>query len=385
MLYYQEEVRYFDVHDFVARLFGNKEHKKRVASVANAALGTIASGSLIIHRIGRSLADAMFLEGKHAIKQVDRLLSNDKFDLNKFFKDWVLYLVSNRPELKVVMDWTDYDNDNHTTLQLSLVTTHGRTTPLLWKTVDKDDLKFKKNGYEKEILANLHAIIAPNIKVTILADRGFGSIENFSYMKEELNFDYIVRIRSDIYVEYDKEKKLSGEWVPTNKTIKTMRKAKITNESYEVETVVCFQDHGMKAAWCIAASEPTLSGSSIIQWYSKRWGCEPQFRDTKDLHFGMGLSSTRIKSAKRRDKLLFINAIATVFLTVLGAAGEQLGYDKGLKANTVKHRTLSLFRQGCIYFNRLSRWPTKEMQKLMETFTKLLTEHENMARIIQCI
>ena len=164
-----------------------------------------------------------------------------------------------------------------------------------------------------------------------------------------------------------------------------MRNAKITNESYEVAIVVCFQDKGMKSAWCIAASDPILSGSSIIQWYSKRWGCEPQFRDTKDLHFGMGLSSTRIKSAKRRDKLLLIHAIATVFLTILGAAGEQLGYDKGLKANTVKHRTLSLFRQGCIYFNRLTRWPTIEMQKLIETFSKLLTEHENMVSILQYI
>lgn len=115
VLYYEEEVRYFDVHDFVNRVFGEKEHKKRIASIANAALGIVASGSLIIHRIGRSLADALFLEGKHAVKQVDRLLSNDKFDLEKFFKDWVLYLVSNRPEIKVVMDWTDYAHDNHTT------------------------------------------------------------------------------------------------------------------------------------------------------------------------------------------------------------------------------------------------------------------------------
>ena len=34
------------------------------------------------------------------------------------------------------MDWTDFDDDNQATIMLSLVTNHGRATPLLWLTVD---------------------------------------------------------------------------------------------------------------------------------------------------------------------------------------------------------------------------------------------------------
>ncbi len=44
-----------------------------------------------------------------------------------------------------------------------------------------------------------------------------------------------------------------------------------------------------------------------------------------------------------------------MILTLLGAVGESLGLDKGLKANTVKHRTLSLFRQGYYYYHQLER------------------------------
>jgi hypothetical protein len=32
----------------------------------------------------------------------------------------------------------------------------------------------------------------------------------------------------------------------------------------------------------------------LVNHYAKRWTIEPQFRDTKDLRFGMGLSATRI-------------------------------------------------------------------------------------------
>ena len=41
----------------------------------------------------------------------------------------------------MAMDWTDFDVDNQATLALNLVTRHGRATPLVWLTVDKDELK----------------------------------------------------------------------------------------------------------------------------------------------------------------------------------------------------------------------------------------------------
>ena len=37
--------------------------------------------------------------------------------------------------------------------------------------------------------------------------------------------------------------------------------------------------------------------------------------------------------------MLLLSALAIALLTLLGAAGESLGYDRWLKANTVKYRT----------------------------------------------
>ena len=89
--------------------------------------------------------------------------------------------------------------------------------------------------------------------------------------------------------------------------------------------------------------------------YAKRWTIEPGFRDTKDLRFGMGLSVLRIADPQRRDRLLLMSAFAIVLLTLLGAAGESLGMDRHLKVNTAKHRTHSLFRQGCMLYELRSR------------------------------
>src|SRR5208283_4465313 len=62
-------------------------------------------------------------------------------------------------------------------------------------------------------------------------------------------------------------------------------------------------------------------------------------RDTKDLRFGMGMESIHVSTPAGRDRLWLLNALAIALLTLLGAPGEALGYDRHLKSNTGKRRT----------------------------------------------
>lgn len=381
-----ETIQHINVKKIVESIFGDSIHKKRLASIANAALGIVASASLIIHRVGRGMASALNLSDKHAIKQVDRLLSNDKFNTWESFHKWIPFVIGGRKEIKVAMDWTEFDGDKQATLSLSLVTSHGRATPLIWKTYSKKTLKNNRNNYEDEVLLQLREVVPEDVNVTILADRGFCDIKLFQFLKEELKFDYNIRIRSNIIVFNQKgEERKAGEWVPSSGSIKTIRNAKLTKKGYQVPTVVCVQDKKMKEPWCIVSSDEKISGSGIVKWYGKRWGCETQFRDIKDIHFGMGLSATHIKSVERRDRLLFIHAISTVILTVLGSAGENIGLDRYLKANTVKKRTLSLFRQGCIYFNRIPKMFKETLKKLLTEFYKLIEENKSLTDVLGVI
>ncbi|MBF0265922.1 MAG: IS4 family transposase, partial [Gammaproteobacteria bacterium] len=71
-----EQINYLDVKELTHRIFGDNQHAKRIDSLSGAALGVLSSSSLITHRIGHGLARENNLIAKHAIKQVDRLLSN---------------------------------------------------------------------------------------------------------------------------------------------------------------------------------------------------------------------------------------------------------------------------------------------------------------------
>jgi hypothetical protein len=69
-----------------------------------------------------------------------------------------------------------------------------------------------------------------------------------------------------------------------------------------------------------------------------------------------------------------LNAFAIALLTLLGAAGEALGYDRLLKSNTAKHRTHSLFRQGCMLYELIPTMPELRLLPLVERFAAMLAE-----------
>jgi hypothetical protein len=386
MLVQGERLHTIDVKWVVDNIFDSSEHEKRKKSLANAALGVINSASLIVHRIGLGLAEAQDLFGKHAVKQVDRLLSNEKLIPWDCFSHYVPYVVGSRKEIVVAMDWTDFDRDKQATIAINLVTSHGRATPLIWKTVSKKKLKNKRNDYEDEVLHRLKEILPTDVYVTVLADRGFGDTKLYDFLKTDLGFDFVIRFRGNISVtDKQGEKRNAQDWVGVGGRAKTLRHAKVTAEEYEVPVVVCVKAKNMKQTWCIAASNENAVARELIRWYSKRWGIEPQFRDTKDMHFGMGLSETSISDTQRRDRLLLISALAVIILTLLGAAGERLGMDRYIKVNTVKRRTLSLFRQGCHYFNKLMRMKLEEAKKFVECFNDLLLENQSLKSILWVI
>jgi hypothetical protein len=84
------------VHTFLTGLFDGDLHAKRVLSLANATLGVVMTASLAVHTIGLGLARARGLNTKHAIKQVDRLLSNEGIDIDAAPRHWVPYVVGPR-------------------------------------------------------------------------------------------------------------------------------------------------------------------------------------------------------------------------------------------------------------------------------------------------
>lgn len=362
------------IFNFIDGALEGDLHAKRVESLAIAAHGVIQAGSLAVSAIGRAVAVARGTKSKHAIKQIDRLLSNRGIDLPGFFEHWVPFIVAERSEIVVALDWTDFDPDDQSTLAAHLITSHGRTTPLLWRTVRKSELEGWRNAHEDELLIHLRALVPEHVNVTILADRGFGDCKLYALLNE-LRFGFVIRFRECIRVmDITGETRPASDWVPANGRARLLVGASVTGEKMPVPAVVCVKAKGMKDAWCLAVGDAEMTGAQAVKLYGKRFRIEESFRDIKDLRFGMGLSYARIDSSERRDRLLLLGALGVVLLTLLGAAGEKIGMDRYLKANTVKTRTHSLIFQGSHYYQAIPMMKDKDLIPLIEAFVGLIAE-----------
>ena len=331
------------VHEFVAELLGDDVHATRVLSFANGVVGVVHAAALGVHVIGRGLADAMGLAPKHAIKQVDRLLSNGGITVWQWFHQWVLFVVAARKEIVVALDWTEFDKDDHS------------------------------------VIERLHEILPDGVDITVLADRGFGDQKLFT-MLEMMGWRFAIRFRGLIKVTHAGCTKPAKEWLPASGHAKMLRDVGITEDKNPIAAVVVKHQKGMKEAWCIATNRVDLGAQGVVKLYARRFTIEETFRDMKDNHFGMGLSATHIGVPARRDRLLLLGAISHALLTLLGAAGEACGLDRLLKANTVKTRTMSLFNQGCCYYRMLPNMAEERLRPLMKEFGDLVHGHATFSQ-----
>lgn len=335
---------------FVTDLIKPVMHLKRAKSIAGAVFGAMHADRLSSSKIGTALAIESGKAPKHGIKQVDRLLGNKKFDVRPVFEAIVPWIIGlRRQEIVVSLDWTEYAENGQSRIALNLVTKHGRATPLIWMTVETSRLAGQRNAFEDEILILLSKLVPVGTKVIVVADRGFGDQKLYRLL-QQLGMDFIIRFRGVVTISCAPgvPGTPAEEWVPSNGRIREIPDALVTQEETWVGAVVLVKERGMKEPWILATS---LQGqrNRVVRLYGRRFTCEENFRDEKNERFGLASKQTRVSTCERRDRLQVIFTLATVLLTLLGAAGETLGLDRLLKSCTTTRRTHSLFWQGRCY------------------------------------
>jgi hypothetical protein len=375
-----------DVFLYVDDVFGADIHAKRVQSLASAVIGVLASESLAVAAIGQGLAHICGLKTKYAVKQIDRLVGNQNIAIWDYFDFWVPHVVAARREIVVALDWTDFDADGHATIALNLLTDHGRAIPLIWRTVEKASMKDNRNEYEDSVLLRLRETVPKEVEVTIVADRGFMDTGLMEVLRDYMQFGYIIRLRGNVTVtSAEGEKRKAAEWVGKSGQTRTLRNARLTTKGFVVPTIVCKHSKGMKEPWILAASDGEALSANLLKYYAKRWGIESYFRDTKDLRFGLGMDAIHTKSTDRRDRLFLLSAMAIMLLTLLGAACEQAGYDRYLKANTVKTRTHSLFRQGQMIYQLIPTMEERWLVAIMQAFREAIESHPALTKVFSSV
>lgn len=310
-----------------------RSQAKTLAALVAAALG---APRLTLAGLGRQMNGPVAV--KHQIKRVWRFIANDRVEPVEVMRGVVNRLIRRhvkklrgRP-LLISFDWTKVRQMH---VLMAAVVIKGRAIPLCWGSYTDTTLGKSQNALEEALLLALKEMLGPDVKVILLADRGFGRTELGRFC-QRYGLDYVIRIKSKVQVKFSGQSVRLDRY-PVKPGVCEFHRDVLYRQHDPVKQHVVI--HWPKSwpgksknkrrtkppaeAWYLMTSldpagGPTHKARRISDLYARRFDIEELFRDAKSGQFGYALGKTRITRPDRFDRMLLILVLAYLLLVGLG-------------------------------------------------------------------
>jgi hypothetical protein len=312
-------------------------------------------------QIGRGMAGP--ITAKSAIKRAWRFTCNERIEVADGMAEVIAQLIRKRQKrLLVSFDWTAF-RLFHTLMAAACI--RGRAVPLLWASYPEWKLLRSQNSLEEGLLRLLRTLIPETIRIVILADRGFGRAE-WAAVCQELNFDYVVRIRPDVTVSSRRYRGLLRKYPVFKGIAHVLREVQYRQDARVTHHVVIRWRPGLPPKrdepWYLMTN---LEGraESLCQLYACRMSVEELFRDQKNRRNGWALRNTRFQHADRFDRFLLILALAYLLLAGLGLQAK-LDFEPSQWCTNTRNSECSVFTIGRAMLGRCNYDPDELLRRV---------------------
>lgn len=321
----------------------HRSHRRNLASMV---VGMCYARSVNLPQIA-SFAKPANIQLEARVQRFERVVQCPKLvpleALKPVSKRVLATLGKNQP-LMILMD-RSMINDTLNLLWIS-VGFQGRALPLGWVLVPHEgnsDL-----ALQQKILSWLKEILPPAAKAVIVADREFHSIRLAQWLEEELQLDYVLRIKAGTYLELDGEVLKISELAVKGESFQ-VKDVKITKDSelaYRTNLTIHW-GADEEEPWCLATN---LELAESVATYGKRYWIEEMFSDHKSR--GLNLEKTRLTDSDRLQKLLVAVTLAYLWLMQIGFSVVTTGETKQVD-NKGAERSVSLCQIGLRWLREL--------------------------------
>jgi len=160
----------------------------------------------------------------------------------------------------------DFERDDQTTIALYLLTSHGRATPLVWKTVKKSELKSGKADTRTKLSSVCTSSSRPTFVSRCSPTAVFGDQARYEHL-DRLGFSFVIRFRDNILVQsVDGESKTRPNGFD-KRPGEVVAQGSRHGDRTEIGAVVCMKAAGMADAWCLATNRTDLTPAQIVDLY----------------------------------------------------------------------------------------------------------------------
>lgn len=343
-------------------------HAGRWSALRDAAVALVGGAKLSLASLALGTERETAL--RHRVKFIDRLLGNthlwaQRIEVYGALADWLLHDVE---QVLIVVDWSSLSADLKWHWLRASIVLEGRSLTLYEEVHARKHL----GNYQvhRRFVERLAQILMPLGRTPIvITDAGFRGTwfqllrgQGWHWIGRVRNRDFVRTAQSDWYPAKQLYRRATSEAQdlgafesarsnPTRcrlvlvKRKPTGRKHRYPSGKEQRHTQAKKNAALNREPWLLSCAPGLahLSAQAVINIYAQRMRIEQEFRDTKNIVLGMGLSQARSSGAQRLQVLLLIARIAQMAQRLIGEAAKTQQLELQLMCtNGSTHREISV-------------------------------------------
>jgi hypothetical protein len=204
----------------------------------------------------------------------------------------------------------------------------GRAIPFVWRVFRHGSSSVRFEVYQG-MLKRAARLIPNGVSVRFLADRGFADTQLMRYLRDELQWHFRIRVKSNawIYRPCKGWKQLNQYHLAAGESILLHGITLTKSRSLADLNVALGRDPISGQVWLVATDEP--ASLQTFQQYSERFQIEEEILDEKSN--GFQLERSEIRDVPALSRLCMVMAVTSLLLSVQGqqvvAAGKRRWVD----------------------------------------------------------
>jgi hypothetical protein len=278
-----------------------------------------------------------------------RFLSNSRFPLEDFFRDWVAWVLGRLGEAHVTLLVDETKLHDRIGVMMVGVAWEGRCLPLVWRTYRANSaVEYPAEGQVKLIEVLLRTVqdgLPTGTEVLVLADRGIGTSPALCQAVAALGWSYLFRVTCQTkIITADGDRTIAQQVQPGDIWAAAGLIFKQRGQIPAYARALWSVDYD--EPWALVTNDDRLTGHE----YARRNWQEQSFRDLKSGGWHWGESRVRLPDHVAR--LLVVLVLAYTWVIALGSQAVAAGRAHPVvrQVNGSPRRLWSLFKEGLYFF-----------------------------------
>lgn len=254
-----------------------------------------------------------------ACKRLSRLIHNQRLSpkwLAEGVAHQALSQVPPRGKVRITIDWTSEDEQHLLIISLAI---GRRAVPIYWRAYDQSVLKGRMHIYEQAVIKRAFKLIFQYVnrgRIRLTADRGFADQELFDLL-EQLKVKFVIRVQGNVKVcrrrRWQKLNQITFRGNCRRQTFGRVLYCERSPRHFWVHQSRARNKQGQWETWSLVSNFARTAKRAADE-YSRRFGCEEGFKDTK---WYLGFKRARVQDINAWSRLFALFVLALLILVTL--------------------------------------------------------------------